>query len=146
MSPAMPDDLFTFRRSLSPFQEGLLRRARSVVWPVAVTAYLTDVKIHGHILLGITWGHRKALPLSGKFADGHLIHTSDICGLDRVGRYWIVETRNSHYVIVNFTRANGRAEFAQLRHLWRGRRTGASSAHWTGCHLPEVGQGDIDLQ
>lgn len=128
MNSVTPHDHFAFRRSLSSLQERLLQRARSTAWPVSVTAYLTDVKIHGHILLGVIWYHRKASAGLEQFADGHLIRTSDVCGWDRVGRNWIVETRNSHYVIVNFTRANGRAEFAQLRHLWLGRNTKASSA------------------
>jgi hypothetical protein len=129
MGPVInPSDMFTFRRSLSPSLERLLLRAKSVVWPVVVTAYLTDVKIHGRILLGVSWEHRKASVDSRRFADGHLIHTSDVCGLDRVGQHWIVETRNSHYVIVNFTRSGGRAEFAHLRHLWSGKNTDVGSA------------------
>ena len=120
-----PSDMFTFRRSLSPSLERLLLRAKSAAWPVVVTAYLTDVKNHGQILLGVSWEHRKASVDSGRLEDGHLIHTSDVCGLDRVGRHWIVETRNSHYVVVNFTRSGGRAKFAHLRHLWSGKNTDA---------------------
>lgn len=127
MNQIYTDDLFAFRRLLSPFQGRLLLRAKSIAWPVVVTAYLTDVKIHGRILLGVTWGHRRASVESGRFTDGHLIHTSDVCGVDRVGRYWIVETLNSHYVVVNFTRSGGRAEFACLRHLWSAKKTDLGS-------------------
>lgn len=128
MGPVInPTDMFAFRRSLSPFQELLLLRAKSIAWPGLVTAYLTDVKIHGRILLGVAWEHRKASLESARFADGHLIHTSDVCGLDRVGQHWLVETRNSYYVVVHFTRRGGRAEFAHLRHLWVGKNSDVKS-------------------
>jgi hypothetical protein len=103
-----------FRRELNPFQRSLLARAAQIAWPVRIKAYLTDVRVHGRVLVGVNWGNLAAQPHGGLFANGHLIHTSDVMGARRIGKHWIIQTLNSYYVIVNFGKG-GRAEFAARR-------------------------------
>ncbi|WAH60644.1 hypothetical protein LZ023_14495 [Pseudomonas silvicola] len=103
-----------FRRELNSFQRLLLARAAQTIWPIRVKAYLTDVRVHGQILLGVNWGNHAAKSANGHFANGHLIHTSNVMGANRVGKHWFIQTLNSYYVVVHFAKG-GRAEFAERR-------------------------------
>lgn len=85
-----------FRRQLSPFQHRLLKRAQATLWPVTVKAYLTDVRVHGRVLVGVTWGNLAASLQTGRFTDGRLMHTSDVLGAVKIDKHWLIETLNSY--------------------------------------------------
>jgi hypothetical protein len=54
---------------------------------------------------------------NGLFEDGHLIRTSDVVSVEREGRFWVMTTQNSRYVIATFQRGNGRSSLRDfLRH------------------------------
>ncbi|MNY79152.1 hypothetical protein D3C86_2196660 [compost metagenome] len=44
----------------------------------------------------------------GRFDDGHYMRTSDIVCARREGRFWVLNTLNSRYVIATFQRDIGR--------------------------------------
>ena len=56
----------------------------------------------------------------GRFGDGHLIRTSDVVKVEREGRFWVMTTVNSRYVLATFQRDNGRASLRQFLRLSRG--------------------------
>ena len=56
----------------------------------------------------------------GRFGDGHLIRTSDVIKVEREGRFWVMTTENSRYVLATFQRGNGRASLREFLRLSRG--------------------------
>ncbi|MCY1373714.1 hypothetical protein D9M69_610060 [compost metagenome] len=44
----------------------------------------------------------------GRFADGHLIRTSDVRSAGLEDGFWVLATLNSRYVVVSFKRYEGR--------------------------------------
>ena len=56
----------------------------------------------------------------GRFGDGHLIRTSDVLKVEREGRFWVMTTVHSRYVLATFQRGNGRASLRQFLRLFRG--------------------------
>lgn len=52
-------------------------RARKHLYDEPITAYLSDVFIYGKAAVGIVYGHVDQGP-HGRYADGHLLRTSDI--------------------------------------------------------------------
>ena len=81
-----------------------------------ITAYLTSVQIHGSSAVGVVFGHTKKEP-SGRFADGHLIQTSDILLAKKEGGFWVLTTIHSRYVIATFRRDSGRHSFKEFQRL-----------------------------
>jgi hypothetical protein len=57
--------------------------------------------------VGVVFGHARKDHL-GRFEDGHLIRTSDIVMAEREGRFWVLTTLNSRYVIATFRKGLGR--------------------------------------
>ncbi|WP_449102901.1 hypothetical protein [Pseudomonas extremaustralis] len=80
-----------------------------------VTAYLCGVSIKARAGIGVVFGHNRK-DQYGRFGDGHLIRTSDVLKAEREGRFWVLTTVNSRYVLATFQRCNGRAS---LRHFLR---------------------------
>ncbi|MDG2969398.1 hypothetical protein PUN49_20460 [Pseudomonas extremaustralis] len=81
-----------------------------------VTAYLCGVSIKARAGVGVVFGHNRK-DQYGRFGDGHLIRTSDVIKAEREGRFWVLTTVNSRYVIATFQRDNGRASLREfLRH------------------------------
>ncbi|AVH39737.1 hypothetical protein AL532_27260 [Pseudomonas monteilii] len=78
-----------------------------------VTAYLCGVSIMARAGLGIVFGHKRK-DHYGRFGDGHLIRTSDVIKIEREGRFWVMTTVNSRYVVVTFQRGNGRASLREF--------------------------------
>ncbi|MHC8365088.1 hypothetical protein ACYZT9_04175 [Pseudomonas sp. ZT5P21] len=72
-----------------------------------VTAYLCGVAIWARTGIGVVFGHKRE-DQYGRFGDGHLIRTSDVIKAEREGRFWVLTTVNSRYVIATFQRENGR--------------------------------------
>jgi hypothetical protein len=73
-----------------------------------ITAYLCDVFISSCSAVGVVFGHKKRDQL-GQFADGHFVRTSEICFARKEGRFWVLTTMNSRYVVASFKCGYGRA-------------------------------------
>ncbi|MEE4326579.1 hypothetical protein V2J59_12820 [Pseudomonas alliivorans] len=84
-----------------------------------VTAYLCGVSIKARTGIGVVFGHNRKDQF-GRFSDGHLIRTSDVITAEREGRFWVLTTVNSRYVIATFQRGNGRASLCQFLQLTSG--------------------------
>lgn len=100
----------------------LLRTARAVGqgYQTLVTAYLVNVHIHACSAVGVVFGHLHPGPY-GRYSDGHLIRTSDIQSVEKEGRFWVVTTVDSRYVIVTFRRDSGRRSLREFRLLMKNR-------------------------
>lgn len=85
----------------------LLRIARAVNqdYEGLITAYLVNVHIHSCSAVGVVFGHLCPGPHQ-RLADGRLIRTSDIQSVKKEGRFWVLTTVNSKYVIATFTSAS----------------------------------------
>jgi len=81
-------------------QRRALRKARATSFPFVVTGFLIDPVIVGTIALGKIYHHSKADPRTGRFVDGHMIHTSWIAGFVEYGGFVVLITRNSQYACV----------------------------------------------
>ncbi|AGE27850.1 hypothetical protein H045_18940 [Pseudomonas poae RE*1-1-14] len=78
-----------------------------------ITAYLCGVSIKARAGLGVVFGHNRK-DQYGRFGDGHLIRTSDVIKAEREGRFWVLTTVNSRYVVATFQRGNGRASIRKF--------------------------------
>ncbi|MHA7114535.1 hypothetical protein ACX0KM_10180 [Pseudomonas promysalinigenes] len=89
----------------------LLRIARAVGqgYTKPVTAFLVNAQIIACSAVGVVFGHVHASNPIGRFADGHYLRTSDIQSIQKEGRFWVVTTLNSRYVLASFRRDGGRA-------------------------------------
>ncbi|PSL92033.1 hypothetical protein [Pseudomonas sp. R9.37] len=96
----------------------LLRIARAVAqdYEAINTAYLVNVHIYACSAVGVVFGHIAPGP-HGRFSDGHLIRTSDIQKIAKEGRFWIINTVNSRYVIATFKKDGGRQSLRDFRRL-----------------------------
>ncbi|TFZ37803.1 hypothetical protein EWW49_00365 [Pseudomonas syringae] len=99
----------------------LLRIAKAVNqdYEGLITAYLVSVHIHACSAVGVVFGHLLALT-DQRLADGRLIRTSDIQSVTKEGRFWVITTVNSKYVIATFRREVGRHSLREFMHLQSG--------------------------
>lgn len=99
----------------------LLRIARAEAQGFAepVTAYLTEVSISARAAVGVVFGHARK-DKYGRHEDGCLIRTSDVLKAEREGRFWILTTENSRYVLATFQRLNGRSSLRELIRISKG--------------------------
>ncbi|WP_312831574.1 hypothetical protein [Pseudomonas lactis] len=81
-----------------------------------VTAYLCGVSIRARAGIGVVFGHNRKDQF-GRFGDGHLIRTSDVLKVEREGRFWVMTTINSRYVLATFQRENGRTSLRDYLRL-----------------------------
>lgn len=84
-----------------------------------VTAYLCGAFIRARAGIGVVFGHNRK-DQYGRFGDGHLIRTSDVIRVEREGRFWVLTTVNSRYVLATFQRDNGRASLREFLRLSQG--------------------------
>ncbi|WP_262136535.1 hypothetical protein [Pseudomonas sp. Marseille-Q5117] len=93
----------------------LLRIAKAVShdYEGLVTAYLVNVHIHACSAVGIVFGHLLAIA-DPRFSDGRLLRTSDIQRVKKEGRFWVITTVNSKYVIATFRRDVGRRSLREF--------------------------------
>ncbi|CRM23397.1 MULTISPECIES: hypothetical protein [Pseudomonas] len=94
-------------------------KAQEQGFDVPVTAYLCGVSIRSRAGIGVVFGHKRK-DQYGRFGDGHLIRTSDVLKVEREGRFWVMTTVNSRYVLATFQRDNGRASLRQYLRLFSG--------------------------
>ena len=100
-------------RHLTDFQ--LKRIIYAQQWPYdsPITGYLSDVLFVGNTCIAIVFDHSRKGPRE-QFKDGHMIRTSHILSLHKEGRFWVLTTLNSLYVIASFKRQMGRPTFKKL--------------------------------
>ncbi|OAJ50881.1 hypothetical protein [Pseudomonas marginalis] len=91
-------------------------KAQEQGFDLPVTAYLCGVSIRSRAGIGVVFGHKRK-DQYGRFGDGHLIRTSDVLKVEREGRFWVMTTVNSRYVLATFQRDNGRASLRQYLRL-----------------------------
>ncbi|MDP4569895.1 hypothetical protein Q8O96_12640 [Pseudomonas sp. LPH60] len=94
-------------------------KAQEQGFDVPVTAYLCGVSIRARAGIGVVFGHKRK-DQYGRYGDGHLIRTSDVLKVEREGRFWVMTTLNSRYVLATFQRNNGRASLRQYLRLSNG--------------------------
>ncbi|MNC50965.1 hypothetical protein D3C75_1002380 [compost metagenome] len=94
-------------------------KAQEQGFDIPVTAYLCGVSIRARAGIGVVFGHKRK-DQYGRFGDGHLIRTSDVLKVEREGRFWVMTTENSRYVLATFQRVNGRASLREFLSLSRG--------------------------
>ena len=96
----------------------LLRIARAVNqdYEGLITAYLVNVPIHSCRAVGGGFGHLCPGPHQ-RLADGRLIRTSDIQSVKKEGRFWVLTTVNSKYVIATFRRDVGRRSLREFMRI-----------------------------
>ena len=94
-------------------------KAQEQGFDLPITAYLCGVSIRARAGIGVVFGHKRK-DQYGRFGDGHLIRTSDVLKVEREGRFWVMTTLNSRYVLATFQRVNGRASLRQFLRLSRG--------------------------
>lgn len=94
-------------------------KAQEQGFDLPVTAYLCGVSIRARAGIGVVFGHKRK-DQYGRFGDGHLIRTSDVLKVEREGKFWVMTTVNSRYVLATFQRNNGRASLRQYLRLSSG--------------------------
>lgn len=94
-------------------------KAQEQGFDIPVTAYLCGVSIRARAGIGVVFGHKRK-DQYGRFGDGHLIRTSDVLKVEREGRFWVMTTENSRYVLATFQRDNGRTSLREYLRLSRG--------------------------
>jgi len=97
-------------KRLSDFHLRRILRASKHLHGEPITAILSDVFVYANSAVGIVFGHVDQGP-HGRYADGHFLRTSDIRQVQKEGRFWVLTTQNSRYVVASFKRDNGRASF-----------------------------------
>lgn len=85
---------------LSEAERLLLRKAENTLFPFSVAGFLLDPVVVDQVAVGRVYRHVRADPLSGRFADGHLMHTSRIGCFFEYEAFVVLITRNSIYVCV----------------------------------------------
>jgi hypothetical protein len=91
-------------------------KAKDQGFDTPVTAYLCGVSIRARAGIGVVFGHKRK-DQYGRFGDGHLIRTSDVLKVEREGRFWVMTTENSRYVLATFQRGNGRSSLREFLRL-----------------------------
>ncbi|WP_454910744.1 hypothetical protein [Stutzerimonas chloritidismutans] len=105
-------------RSISPYAKRQLAHALKSNYPVSVTGFLVDAFVIANAAVGISYQHARR-ESTGRFADGHLIRTSDIVELRHSDGRWFIKTRNSLYVVVTFKRHVGLPSLMALQRLMK---------------------------
>lgn len=97
-------------KRLADFQIRRIVRASEYVYDAPITACLSDVFVSNGVAVGVVFGHTEVDRL-GRFADGHLMRTSSIRYAKKEGRFWVLTTMNSRYLVASFMRGEGRPSF-----------------------------------
>lgn len=100
-------------KNFTDFQLKRVLRAMAQSYSSPITAYLSGVFITSDCAVGIVFGHTNP----GQFkqrSDGHILQTSPIQYLKKVGRYWVITVAEGRYVLTSFKRGLGRASLRAL--------------------------------
>ena len=93
-----------------------IAKAASQDYDGLVTAFLVNVHIYACSAVGVVFSHICPGPYS-RYSDGRLIRTSDIQSVRKEGRFWVISTVNSKYVIATFRRDAGRRSLREFIHI-----------------------------
>jgi len=99
-------------KELSAFQLKRMIRAMARNHSVPIRAYLGDVVISSDCAVGVVVS--QAVPSHGHYAGGCTLQTEPIYNLSKTGRFWMVSTKEGHYVLTSFNREMGRASLRAL--------------------------------
>nr|WP_283188613.1 hypothetical protein [Pseudomonas sp. PMCC200344] len=97
-------------KRLTDFQLSRIVRASEHIYDAPITASLSDVFVSNGVAVGVVFGHTR-VDRHGRFADGHLMRTSSIRNAKKEGRFWVLTTMNSRYLVASFMKGEGRASF-----------------------------------
>ncbi|WPE25496.1 hypothetical protein PshuTeo1_11940 [Pseudomonas hunanensis] len=100
-------------KSPSDFQLKRILRAMAYRYSPPIAGYLSDVFITSECAAGIVFGHVDPGQLEER-ADGHILLTSRIEHLKKLGRYWVITTAEGRFVLTSFKRGLGRASLRAL--------------------------------
>jgi hypothetical protein len=100
-------------RRLSELQLKRIICAQQYLYDSPITGYLSDAVFVGNTCIGIVFDHSRKGPRE-QFHDGHMIRTSHILSVHKEGRFWVLTTLNSLYVVASFKRQLGRSTFKKL--------------------------------
>ncbi|QKG67116.1 hypothetical protein HP062_16880 [Pseudomonas sp. B14-6] len=103
-------------KRLTDFQLRRIVRASEHVYDAPITACLSDVFVSNGVAVGVVFGHTK-VDRFGRFADGHFMRTSSIRYAKKEGRFWVLTTLNSRYLVASFKKGGGRATFRSFLQL-----------------------------
>lgn len=98
---------------LSDFQLKRIIYAQDWPYDSSITGYLSDALFVGNTCIAIVFDHSRKGPRE-QFKDGHIIRTSHILSVHKEGRFWVLTTLNSLYVVASFKRQLGRRTFKKL--------------------------------
>ncbi|WP_409283005.1 hypothetical protein [Pseudomonas putida] len=88
-------------------------QAMGQLYPMPITAYLSDVEISNDCAVGVVVG--QIVPgLIEKRTGAYLLTTTPIFSLDRVERFWVVGTKAGNFVLTSFKRGAGRKSLRAL--------------------------------
>lgn len=107
-------------KRLTDFHLKRIAQADAQLFEEPITAYLSDVFISSCTAIGVVFGHNKR-DQPGRFADGHFVRTSEICFAKKEGKFWVLTTMNSRYVVASFKRGYGRASLRTFLRARQGR-------------------------
>lgn len=107
-------------KRLTDFHLKRIAQADAQLFEEPITAYLSDVFISSCTAIGVVFGHKLRDEL-GRFADGHFVRTSEICFAKKEGKFWVLTTLNSRYVVASFKRGIGRASLKVFLRATQGR-------------------------
>ena len=93
-----------------------IAKAASQDYDGLVTAFLVNVHIYACSAVGVVFSHICPGPYS-RYSDGRLIRTSDIQSVRKEGRFWVISTVNSKYVIATFRRDAGRRSLREFKRI-----------------------------
>lgn len=100
-------------RHLSDFQLNRIICAQQWPYDSPITGYLSDALFVGNTCIAMVFDHSRKGPRE-QFKDGNMIRTSHILSVHKEGRFWILTTLNSLYVVASFKRLLGRSTFKKL--------------------------------
>ncbi|MCY1366823.1 hypothetical protein D9M69_537300 [compost metagenome] len=103
-------EAITIQRLARPISTKVRKRLKQAMahqFDEPVAGFLTHAWIVSGSCLGFVYGHVRADEF-GRFADGHLMRTSDVRSAHVEGSFWVLTTMNSRYVVVSFKRHDGR--------------------------------------
>ncbi|MBD8617270.1 hypothetical protein IFT69_26575 [Pseudomonas putida] len=98
------------------FDFSRILKAQAQGFDESVTAYLCGAFIGGRVGVGVVFGHEQQ-DLGGRFVDGVLIRTSDVLKAEKEGRFWVLSTADSRYVLATFQKGNGRSSLRNFLRL-----------------------------
>lgn len=90
-----------------------IAKAQAQGFAKPITAYLSGAFFMGGTAAGIVFGHIQR-DVNSRFEDGYLLSVRDLENVSREGRFWVLTTKESRYVIATFKRDDGRRSLREF--------------------------------